>query len=323
MKIAILDDYQDVVRHLPCFSLLGEHEVKVFHHSAVGIGQLAIRLAPFDALVLIRERTALPRALLNKLPKLKIIAQTGKFGAHVDIVAAKERGIALLEGSGDPTAPAELTWALILAASRKLVGYATNLQSGTWQTASMQSQHNGLGRVLRGRCLGIWGFGKIGSRVAAFGKAFGMQVVVWGSAESRARAEQEGYQTSTTKDAFFQQADVLSLHLRLHDATRGIVTLDDLLKMKADALLVNTSRAELIDPNALVSALDQGRPGFAAIDVFEQEPVPPQHPLLHRANVLATPHLGYVEQDSYELYFRTAFQNLLDHLAAQSANHQH
>ena len=323
MKIAILDDYQDVVRHLPCFSLLAEHDVKVFHHSAVGIGQLAIRLAPFDALVLIRERTALPRALLNKLPKLKIITQTGKFGAHVDIVAAKERGIALLEGSGDPTAPAELTWALILAASRKLVGYAANLQNGTWQTASMQSRHNGLGRVLRGRCLGIWGFGKIGSRVAAFGKAFGMQVVVWGSAESRARAQQEGYQTSTTKEAFFRQADVLSLHLRLHDPTRGIVTLDDLLKMKADALLVNTSRAELIAPNALVSALDQGRPGFAALDVFEQEPVPLQHPLLHRPNVLATPHLGYVEQDSYELYFRTAFQNLLDYLSAQSANHQH
>jgi len=312
MKIAILDDYQDVVRHLSCFSLLKDHEVKVFHHGATGTGQMAIRLASFDALVLIRERTRLNRALLQRLPNLKLISQTGKVAGHIDLAAAAESGIAIAEGVGDPTAPAELTWALIMAASRRLTNYAQLLKDGAWQLSSLHPAHNQLGRVLKNRTLGIWGYGKIGKLLAGYGKAFGMQVLIWGRSESLRQAELDGYQAAHSKADFFARADVLSLHLRLNDATRGIVTLADLQSMKADALFVNTSRAELVEPEALTTALDGGRPGFAALDVFESEPVRPDHPLLHRENVLATPHLGYVEKDSYELYFSVAFQNIVD-----------
>lgn len=319
MKIGILDDYQDVVRHLACFDLLKEHEVKVFHHSATGLGQLAIRLADFDALVLIRERTRFTRALLQRLPKLKVISQTGKVSGHIDLDAAKEFGIQILEGSGDPTAPAELTWALIMAASRKLTGYSQLLQQGVWQTASTQAEYNGLGRVLKGRTLGIWGYGKIGKLVASYGKAFGMQVLIWGRPASLQQAQLDGYQVAQDKADFFQRSDVLSLHLRLNDATQGIVSAADLALMKSDALIVNTSRAELIEAGALLAALEAGRPGYAAIDVFEQEPVLAKHPLLHRPNVLATPHLGYVEQDSYELYFRLAFENLVRYAEQQAS----
>ncbi len=320
MKIGILDDYQDVVRHLSCFQLLKGHEVKVFHHSATGLGQLAIRLADFDALVLIRERTRFTRALLQRLPKLKVISQTGKVSGHIDVDAAKEFGIQILEGSGDPTAPAELTWALIMAASRKLTGYSQLLQQGLWQTAATQPTYNGLGRVLKGRTLGIWGYGKIGRLVAGYGAAFGMQVLVWGRPASLQQAQHDGFQIAHDRADFFSRADILSLHLRLNEATQGIVSAADLALMKPDALIVNTSRAELIQAEALLSALDAGQPGYAAIDVFEQEPVLPNHPLLQRPNVLATPHLGYVEQDSYELYFRLAFENLLNYANQHGAS---
>ncbi|MFZ6798895.1 D-2-hydroxyacid dehydrogenase family protein [Undibacterium sp. Di24W] len=312
MKIAILDDYQDVVRHLDCFSLLKEHEVKVFNNRAVGLGQLAIRLASFDALVLIRERTLLNRALMSKLPNLKLISQTGKVAGNVDISAAAEFGITVLEGNGDPTAPAELTWALIMASSRKITNYTQHLQDGLWQTASIHPQYNQLGRVLKGRQLGIWGYGRIGKLVAGYARAFGMRVVIWGSEASREQAEQDGYRSSASRQEFFETSDVISLHLRLHPTTRGIVQLSDLQRMKSDALIVNTSRAELIETDALTQALSQGRPGFAALDVFENEPLPKDYALRSRENVLLTPHLGYVERDSYELYFGTAFQNIID-----------
>jgi D-3-phosphoglycerate dehydrogenase len=312
MKIAILDDYQDAVRKLECFTLLNGHEVKVFNNSARGIGQLAIRLAPFDALVLIRERTALPRALLARLPNLKLISQTGKVAGHIDVAAATERGIAIAEGVGSPVAPAELTWALVMAASRRIVPYANNLRDGLWQTASINPELNGVGRVLRGRTLAIWGYGKIGRLVAGYGKAFGMRVMVWGSDQSRAAAEADGFVAAPSRAAFFEHADVLSLHLRLADATRGLVTLDDLARMKPDALFVNTSRAELVAEGALEAALRKGRPGQAALDVFTSEPLAPDAPLLKIPTVLATPHLGYVERDSYELYFRAAFENLVN-----------
>jgi D-3-phosphoglycerate dehydrogenase len=312
MKIAILDDYQDVVRQLDCFKLLDGHEVKVFNNSTRGLGQLAIRLAPFDALVLIRERTAFPRQLLAKLPNLKLLSQTGKLAGHVDVAAATEQGIAIAEGVGSPVAPAELTWALIMAASRKIVPYANNLKQGLWQTASVNPELNGLGRTLKGRTLAIWGYGKIGRMVAGYGKAFGMQVLVWGSETSRAAAVGDGFQAAPSREAFFEQADVLSLHLRLNDATRGIVTAHDLARMKADALFVNTSRAELVAENALEEALHRGRPGQAALDVFTSEPLPAESPLLKIPTVLATPHLGYVEKDSYELYFRVAFENVVN-----------
>ncbi|MBC3883559.1 D-2-hydroxyacid dehydrogenase family protein [Undibacterium griseum] len=320
MKIAILDDYQDVVRQLSCFELLSEHEVKVFHNSAVGVGQLAIRLAPFDALVLIRERTRLPRALLLRLPNLKLISQTGKVAGHIDLATARERGIAVTEGIGDPKAPAELTWALIMASMRRLMNYASLLQQGVWQTASVHAAQNQLGRVLSNRRLGIWGYGRIGRLVAGYGRAFGMQVVVWGREASLDQALQDGYQVASSKQEFFASCDVLSLHLRLNDATRGIVTRADLANMQPDALFVNTSRAELVEPDALEQALDAGRPGFAALDVFESEPLPLQHPLLRRENVLATPHLGYVEKDSYELYFSVAFQNIVNFAKGMPTN---
>jgi D-3-phosphoglycerate dehydrogenase len=320
MKIAILDDYQDAVRHLDCFRLLDGHEVKVFSNSTRGLGQLAIRLAPFDALVLIRERTAFPRALLSKLPNLKLLSQTGKLSGHVDVAAATEHGIAIAEGIGSPVAPAELTWALIMAASRKIVPYANNLKQGLWQTASINPALNGLGRTLKGRTLAIWGYGKIGRMVAGYGKAFGMQVLVWGSENSRAAAVSDGFQAAPSREAFFEQADVLSLHLRLNDATRGIVTGDDLARMKPDALFVNTSRAELVAEHALEEALQRGRPAYAALDVFADEPLPAESPLLKIPTVLATPHLGYVEKDSYELYFRIAFENVVNFADGKPTN---
>jgi D-3-phosphoglycerate dehydrogenase len=317
MKIAILDDYQDAVRGLDCFKLLDGHEVKVFSNTARGLGQLAIRLAPFDALVLIRERSSFNRALLSKLPNLKLISQTGKVSGHIDVPAATELGIAIAEGIGSPTAPAELTWALIMAAQRKIVPYAQHLQEGLWQTSSIEPARNTLGTVLKGRTLAIWGYGKIGQLIAGYGRAFGMTILVWGSEASRAAAVAAGDTAAASREAFFEQADVLSLHLRLSDKTRGLVTAEDLARMKPTSLFVNTSRAELVAEGALEAALPQGRPGAAALDVFTDEPLPPGSPLLLLPNVLATPHLGYVERDSYELYFRYALQNIVDFAQGQ------
>ena len=320
MKIAILDDYQNAVPGLDCYKILEGHELKVFNTSARGIGQLAIRLAPFDALVLIRERTSFPAALLNKLPNLKLISQTGKVSGHVDVAAATTRGIAIAEGTGSPVAPAELAWALIMAASRRIVPYAQHLKEGMWQTASVNPQLNGLGRVLRGRTLGLWSYGKIGKLVAGYGKAFGMEVLVWGSEASRAEAVADGYRAAASRENLFAEADVLSLHLRLADGTRGIVTAEDLARMKPDALFVNTSRAELVADGALEEALRRGYPGGAAVDVFISEPLPSDAPLLKIPTVLATPHLGYVERDSYEMYFKAAFENIVNFAAGKPTN---
>ena len=320
MKIAVLDDYQDAVRGLACFELLSGHEVKVFSSTTKGIGQLAIRLAPFEAIVLIRERTALPRALLEKLPNLKLISQTGKVAGHIDVAAATAANIAIAEGVGSPVAPAELTWALIMAASRKIVPYAINLKEGLWQTASINPALNGLGTVLKGRTLAIWGYGKIGKLIASYGKAFGMHVLVWGRDASLAAATADGHQVAASKGAFFAAADVLTVHLRLVEATRGIVTAADLAAMKPTALFVNTSRAKLVEAGALEAALQQGRPGGAAVDVYTSEPLPADAPLLRIPTVLATPHLGYVEQDSYALYFEAAFRNIVQFAAGTPTN---
>ncbi len=320
MKIAILDDYQDAVLGLDCFRLLDGHEVKVFNNSTRGLGQLAIRLASFDALVLIRERTAFPATLLAKLPNLKLISQTGKVSGHIDVAAASAHGIAIAEGVGSPIAPAELTWALIMAASRKIVPYANNLKDGLWQTASINPALNGVGRVLHGRTLGLWSYGKIGKLVAGYARAFGMRVLVWGSEASRAAALADGLEAAQSREALFEQADVLSLHLRLADSTRGIVTAGDLARMKPDALFVNTSRAELVAEGALEQALKQGRPGTAALDVFTSEPLAQDAPLLRIPTVLATPHLGYVEKDSYEIYFQAAFENIVKFAQGEPAN---
>jgi len=320
MKIAVLDDYQDSVRQLDCFRLLDGHEVKIFNNTARGQGQLAVRLADYEALVLIRERTRLSEALLRKLPNLKLISQTGKAGPHIDIAAATALGITVVEGAGDPTAPAEMTWALIMAASRHIVPYASELTAGIWQSTSSVPAQNVLGRTLKGKTLGIWGYGKIGGLIAGYGKAFGMQILVWGREPSRARALQDGHGAAPDKKAFFASADVLSVHLRLNDATRGCVKAADLGCMKADALFVNTSRAELVESGALHAALQAGRPGRAALDVFEDEPLPADSPWPRMPNVLATPHLGYVEKNSYELYLGAAFQNIVDFASGTPKN---
>jgi D-3-phosphoglycerate dehydrogenase / 2-oxoglutarate reductase len=324
MNIVILDDYQDVVRKLECAAKLENYSAKVYTNTIKGIGQLSVRLKDADVIVLIRERTALNKALIEKLPRLKLIAQTGRVGGHIDLAACTERGIAVAEGIGSPVAPAELTWALIMAASRRLPQYISNLKHGAWQQSGLKSSampsNFGLGTVLKGKTLGIWGYGKIGQMVAGYGRAFGMNVLVWGSDESRVRAVKDGLTAASNRDSFFETADVMSLHLRLNEVTTGIVTADDLGRMKPTALLVNTSRAELIEPNALIGALNRGRPGLAAIDVFESEPILQGSALLRLENCICTPHIGYVEKDSYELYFGTAFDNVVNYIKGTPTN---
>lgn len=321
MNIIILDDYQDVVRKLQCASLLESHPAKVFTNSVKGIGQLSVRLRDVEILVLIRERTHCPRQLLEKLPRLKLIAQTGRVGSHIDIEACTRLGIAVAEGVGSPVAPAELTWALIMAATRRLPQYIGNLKHGAWQQSGLKAAsmpvNFGLGTVLRGKTLGIWGYGRIGRIVAGYGRAFDMKVQVWGSVKSRADALADGFEAAESREAFFETSDVVSLHLRLHETTRGIVRSDDLQRMKPTALLVNTSRAELLEEGALVAALNRGRPGMAAVDVFESEPILQGHPLLRLENAVCTPHIGYVEQEAYELMFGAAFANVVNYIAGE------
>ncbi|MBX3618475.1 MAG: D-2-hydroxyacid dehydrogenase family protein [Rhizobacter sp.] len=316
MNIIILDDYQDAVRKLKCASRLEHLNAKVFTNTVKGIGQLSVRLRDAEVLVLIRERTHFPRQLLEKLPKLKLLAQTGRVGSHIDVETCTRLGIAVAEGGGSPVAPAELTWALIMASMRRLPQYIGNLKHGAWQQSGLKSAsmpaNFGIGMVLKGKTLGIWGYGRIGQIVAGYGRAFGMKVVVWGSESSRDKARADGHEVAESREALFETSDVLSLHLRLADGTRGLVTLEDLSRMKPTALLVNTSRAELIEEGALVSALNRGHPGMAAVDVFESEPILQGHPLLRLENAVCTPHIGYVEQDSYELYFGAAFDNVVN-----------
>ena len=324
MNIVILDDYQDAVRKLQCASKLDAYQAKVYTNTVKGIGQLSVRLKDADVVVLIRERTHLPRTLIEKLPKLKLIVQTGKVGDHIDVAACTERGIVVAEGAGSPIAPAEMTWALIMTAIRRLPHYISHLKHGAWQQAGLKSSsmpvNFGLGTVLKGKTLGIWSYGKIGKIIAGYGRAFGMRVLVWGREASREQALADGYELAANKADFFAQSDVLSLHLRLNDATRGIVTFEDLSLMKTTALLVNTSRAELIQPDALVTALNRGRPGMAAVDVFESEPILQGHSLLRLENCICTPHIGYVEQESYELYFGAAFDNVVNFIKGTPTN---
>ncbi|MFP5246779.1 MAG: D-2-hydroxyacid dehydrogenase family protein [Thermoanaerobaculia bacterium] len=301
MHIVIPDDYQDAVRHLDCFSMLTGHEVTVYRDTVKDVDALAERFKDADALVLIRERTQITDELLARLPKLKVISQTGKGTAHIDMDACERRGVRVAVGTGSPYAPAELTWALVLAAMRRIPQEVASLKSGGWQTT--------LGTTVRGRTLGIFGYGKIGALVAGYGRAFGMHVLAFGRAGSLERATAAGFAVASSKEELFEKSDVLSLHLRLAKETRGIVTTADLARMKPASLLVNTSRAELIEDGALVNALRAGRPGFAAVDVYEDEPLS-AHPLLALPNTVCTPHLGYVEKDSYELYFGQAFAAL-------------
>ena len=303
MHVVIPDDYQDAVRHLACFAKLSGHRVTIYNDTVKETPALVRRFADADALVLIRERTTIEEGLLAQLPRLKLISQTGRGTAHIDVAACERRGVVVSVGAGSPHAPAELTWALVLAAMRRVPLEAARLRAGVWQTT--------IGTALRKRTLGIWGYGKIGTLVAGYGKAFAMNVLVWGRSGSLERAARDGHAIAANARDLFERSDVLSLHLRLTAETRGIVTAEHLALMKPDALVVNTSRAELIAPGALVAALRAGRPGFAAVDVYEEEPIlGAAHPLLAMDNVVATPHLGYVERDSYEMYFGEAFDNV-------------
>jgi D-3-phosphoglycerate dehydrogenase len=324
MNIIILDDYQDAVRKLRCASKLDGLSAKVFTNTVKGTGQLSVRLRDAEALVLIRERTHFSRALLEKLPKLRLICQTGRVGEHIDVEACTRLGIAVAEGVGSHVATAELTWALVLAAMRRLPQYIGNLKHGAWQQSGLKSAsmptNFGLGMVLHGKTLGIWGYGHVGQQVAQYGKAFGMHVTVWGSEASREKARSDGFVPAPSREAFFEASDVLSLHLRLSADNRGLIGPEDLQRMKPTALLVNTSRAELLQDNALVAALNRGRPGMAAVDVFESEPILQGHPLLRLENAVCTPHIGFVEQDSYERYFSSAFDNLLSFMAGSPIN---
>lgn len=309
MKIAILDDYQNVVKDLNCFQKFEQHDVTVFTET-YSEQQLVAKLISFEAIVLIRERTEITESLLSQLPNLKLISQTGKVSNHIDPKMCERFDVTVLEGRGSPVAPSELCWALIMAASRHIPTYASNLKQNQWQ----DSGSLGLGRTLKGLKLGIWGYGKIGKCIAQYAKAFGMSIVVWGSQQSRVQAQADGFEAATTKEDFFREVDVLSLHLRLNDATRACVTAEDLTLMKPDSLFVNISRSELVEQGALYRELSLIPTKRAAVDVFDIEPVTTDiEPLLSLPNVTATPHLGYVEQNSYGLYFDIAFDNILSY----------
>lgn len=314
MQIVIPDDYQNAVRSLDCFKMLAEHQVTIYHDSTKDVAELVSRFQEAEALVLIRERTAITEDLLTRLPKLKFISQTGKGTAHIDLAACARHGVMVAAGGGSPYAPAELTWGLVLAAMRRIPQEVARLRSGQWQPT--------LGLSLRGRTLGIFGYGQIGSLVAGYGRAFGMRVLVWGREGSLTRAQANGFEIFPDKHALFEQSDVLSLHLKLVTETRGIVTAADLALMKPSAVLVNTSRAGLIERGALEAALRAGRPGFAALDVYEIEPTV-NDPLLYMENAVCTPHLGYIEKDSYEFYFGTAFEQLLAFASGHPINVVH
>jgi len=315
MKITILDDYFDTLRTLPCFAKLAGHEVTVWNDHVQDVDTLADRLMDTEILVLFRERTQIRTPLLERLPKLRLISQRSVY-PHIDIETCTRLGI-IVSSSQHPGTPsyaaAEMTWALTLAAMRRLPQHVAALKAGTWQT--------GVGWTLKGKTLGIYGYGRIGATVAGFGKAFGMKVVVWAREAARAKAAAEGYEAAPSKEQFFEICDVISLHMRLVPATRGIVTADDLARMKPTSLLVNTSRAPLIAAGVLEAALAAGRPGMAAVDVFEQEPVlGGNHPLLKMSNVVATPHIGYVTHDEYETQFTEIFDQIVSYAAGTPDN---
>jgi len=315
MKVSILDDYHDTLRTLQAFKRLDGHDITVWNDHVQDTDALAQRLRDAEALVLIRERTKIRGPLLERLPKLRLISQRSVY-PHIDIDACTRLGVVVSsdQNFGMPSyATAELTWGLIIAALRDIPLQMSSLKAGKWQA--------GVGNTLRGKTLGIFGYGRIGAVVAGYGKAFGMNVLVWTREASRAKARADGHAVAASREAFFEQCDVITLHLRLIDATRGIVTAQDLARMKPTALIVNTSRAPLIEPGALVSALQAGRPGKAAVDVYEEEPLRDTgHPLLNMPNVVCTPHLGYVTREDHEIAFTEIFDQINAYAAGKPTN---
>src|SRR5712672_1865710 len=315
MKISILDDYHDTVRSLAVFKKLAGHDVTIWNDHVQDVDALAARLKDAEALVLIRERTKIRAPLLERLPALRLISQRSVY-PHIDVDACTRLGVIVSSSqhAGTPSyAAAELTWGLVLAAMRQIPQQMEALKAGKWQI--------GVGHSLRHKTLGIYGYGRIGAVVAGYGNAFGMKVLVWAREASRLRAREDGYAAAASKEAFFEECDVVSLHMRLIDATRGIVTARDLARMKPTAVIVNTSRAPLIEPGALVAALKAGRPGKAAVDVYEEEPLRDTgHPLLNMENVICTPHLGYVTREDHEIAFAEIFDQINAYAAGKPVN---
>lgn len=314
MKIAVIDDYQDAFRNLDCYAKLKGHEVVVFHETEKDPAKLAERLKDADIVLLTQQRSRFPRAVVERLPKLKLISQTGGNIAHIDQAACTERGVLISgAGRGNPNPTAELTWGLILSALRSIPYEVQRLKEGHWQST--------LGDSVQGKTLGVYAFGKIGSVVAKVGKAFDMRVVCFGRQASTARAREAGFEVAGSRDEFFSSADVLTLHLPLNAETRGIIKRADLARMKPTALIVNTSRAPLIEEGALVEALKQGRPGRAAVDVYEDEPIlGANHPLIKMRSVVCTPHLGYAETTNYSSIYDTAVDNIVAFIAGKPIN---
>jgi D-3-phosphoglycerate dehydrogenase len=315
MKISILDDYHDTLRTLACYILLAGHQVEIWNDHVQDVDALAERLKDTEALVLIRERTQIRAPLLDRLDKLKLISQRSVF-PHIDVDGCTKRGVIVSSSqhAGAPSyAAAELTWGLVLAAMRRIPQQMAALKAGKWQI--------GVGNSLRGKTVGIYGYGRIGAVVAGYAKAFGMSVLVWSRETSLASARADGYAAARSKEAFFEECDIVSLHMRLVESTRGIVTAGDLGRMKPTALIVNTSRAPLIEPGALVSALRAGRPGMAAVDVYEEEPLTDiHHPLLTMDHVVCTPHIGYVTREEYEIQFADIFDQIIAYASGKPIN---
>jgi len=314
MKIAVIDDYQDAFRTLRCYAKLKGHDVIVYNDTEKDPARLADRLKDSEAVLLTQQRSRFPSAVIERLPKLKVISQTGRATAHIDVEACTRHGVVVSAGgAGRPHTTAELTWGLILAALRHIPYEVKRLREGHWQST--------IGTGVQGKTLGIYALGRIGGMAAGVGRAFGARVICWGRQGSTTRAREAGYEVAASREAFFRESDIVSLHLPLIKETRGIVTRKDLDLMKPTALIVNTSRAGLIAEGALVDALKAGRPGFAAVDVFEDEPVVgAAHPLLKMDNAICTPHLGYVERDSYESYYDAAVEQIVAYAGGNPIN---
>lgn len=313
MKITILDDYQNVIEKLNCFSILQGQDIEILHKTEKDPEKLSVLIANTEILVLTRERTEITNELLIKLPKLKLISQTGKISNHLDLNACTKYKIAVAEGIGSPVAPAELTWALIMNTVRQIPQAIEGMKNGKWQI--------NIGQTINGKTIGIWGYGKIGQKIAQYAKAFGASVLVWGSENSRNKAVEGGFQKSETKEDFFKNADVITFHLRLNVNTIGIIKEKDLLNMKENGVLINTARAELIEKGALERVIKKGKKILVGVDVYEVEPIFDKNfELLKYENVICTPHLGYVEQNGYEMYFKKAFENVINFINGNPTN---
>lgn len=313
MKITILDDYQDTIKELNCFNLLKEQNVQILNRTEKNYKLLAEKLKDTSILVLIRERTEINEKLLSLLPNLKLISQIGKISNHLNLADCTRYNVLVAEGIGSPIAPAELTWALLMNTVRQIPQSISGMKNGLWQI--------NIGSTVHGKTIGIWGYGKIGQKIAQYAKVFGSKIIVWGSEVSRQKAIEDGFEQANSKEDFFKNSDIITLHLRLSEKTFGIVKESDLLLMKENATLINTARAELIEKGALLKCLKMGKPKFAGLDVFLEEPIYDKNfELLQLPNVVCTPHLGYVEKNSYELYFGKAFENVINYINGNPTN---